>query len=65
MVYPLEIPGLDGHSSDLLENCLGGGLRGLIHDESLRLLAHYSGGIPRYFVQYPATRMGAIFQNTK
>jgi len=52
MIYPLEIPELDEGDipsiyHDILKSC---GLHTLITTDSLRLLAHYSGGIPRSFV---------------
>ncbi|MEW6236092.1 MAG: hypothetical protein AB1656_11955 [Candidatus Omnitrophota bacterium] len=54
MIYPLEIPELDESDipsiyHDILKSC---GLYTLITTDSLRLLAHYSGGIPRSFVQF-------------
>jgi hypothetical protein len=54
LVYPLNIPNRDDGPIPQVywKMALAGGLRGLIQDSSLRLLAHYSGGIPRYFVQF-------------
>jgi hypothetical protein len=54
MVYPFEFPSpVDGPIPQVYwKMALAGGLRGLIQEGSLRLLAHYSGGIPRYFVQF-------------
>ncbi len=53
MVYPLEIPELDDGNlpeiyTKIVESC---GLSNLMDLESIRLLAHYSGGIPRVFIQ--------------
>jgi hypothetical protein len=54
LVYPLGIPNRDEGPIPQVywKMALGAGLGGLISDDSLRLLAHYSGGIPRYFVQF-------------
>ncbi len=54
MVYPLDIPELDGDNipsiyEEILKSCE---LAKLIPPESLKLLAHYSGGIPRTFIQF-------------
>lgn len=54
MIYPLELPGLDDQETPLfyrsiVESC---GLMENIRFEALRPLAHYSGGIPRTFVQF-------------
>ena len=53
LVYPLPIPDRDeGPVPRFYERMAAvSGLRRLIDDDALRLLAHYSGGIPRYFVQ--------------
>jgi hypothetical protein len=54
LVYPLEIPDRDaGPVPSVYERMISvSGLNRLIGVDALRLLAHYSGGIPRYFVQY-------------
>lgn len=54
MIYPLDIPdfGDDGIPSFYKDICKSSGLSALITDESLRWLAHYSGGIPRTFVLF-------------
>ncbi|MFQ5677089.1 MAG: hypothetical protein ACE5G1_14445 [bacterium] len=54
MVYPLPFPELDDETippfyEDLIMSC---GLSQNIEFYSLRMLAHYSGGIPRTFVQF-------------
>jgi hypothetical protein len=54
MIYPLAIPELEdseipGIYTQIVKSC---GLHTLITTESLKLLAHYSGGIPRSFVQF-------------
>lgn len=54
MIYPLEIPQLDDSPiSDfylkIVNSC---GLSKFTNEEAIRLLAHYSGGIPRLFVQF-------------
>ena len=54
MLYPLDTPDLAGGSIppiylNLVKNA---GLERLIRPESLRILAHYSGGILRTFVQF-------------
>lgn len=54
MVYPLEIPELDSGTipdiyHKIVKSC---GLAKLIDPESLKILAHYSGGITRTFVQF-------------
>jgi len=54
MVYPLDFPELDDESiPSFYENVvLSCGLGKNIEFESLRMLAHYCGGIPRTFVQF-------------
>ena len=54
MVYPFEFPSpAEGPIPQVYwKMALAAGLGGLIQEDSLRLLAHYSGGIPRYFVQF-------------
>ncbi len=54
LVYPLEIPDRDEGVVPQVywKMALAGQLGGLIQQDALRLLAHYSGGIPRYFVQF-------------
>jgi hypothetical protein len=54
MVYPLRIPDRDSGSIPPVYSKMVAvsGLRDLILEDALRLLAHYSGGIPRYFIQY-------------
>lgn len=54
MLYPLEIPDADeGEIPAIYCNIAqNAGLGSLIDQASLRLLAHYSGGIPRMFVQF-------------
>lgn len=54
LVYPLPIPDRDRSPIPQVywKMALAGQMGGLIHDETLRLLAHYSGGIPRYFIQF-------------
>jgi hypothetical protein len=56
MLYPLEIPDpIEGPVPEIYRAIAGSaGLGPLISDEALRLLAHYSGGIPRMFVQFLA-----------
>lgn len=54
MIYPLEFPELDDQNlprfyQKIIEDC---GLSENIKFESMRMLAHYSGGIPRTFVQF-------------
>jgi hypothetical protein len=54
MIYPLEFPELDDQEISwfyrkIIEDC---GLIENIKFESMRMLAHYSGGIPRTFVQF-------------
>ena len=54
MIYPLSIPELNDSNippfyHDVIKSC---GLSKLIHTESLRQLAHFSGGIPRTYVQF-------------
>ena len=54
MLYPLQIPELGTGEipaiyRNIARHC---GLAGVINDEGLRLLAHYSGGILRLFVQF-------------
>ncbi|RJP33793.1 MAG: hypothetical protein C4527_03705 [Candidatus Omnitrophota bacterium] len=54
MIYPLRIPDLNNTFispiyEEIVKSC---GLAKLIPPESLRLLAHYSGGIPRTFIQF-------------
>ena len=54
MIYPLEFPELDDQEISwfyrkIIQYC---GLSENIEFESLRMLAHYSGGIPRTFVQF-------------
>ncbi len=54
MIYPLEFPELDGQKipwfyQKIIENC---GLSKNINFETMRMLSHYSGGIPRTFVQF-------------
>ena len=53
LVYPLPIPDRDNGTTPQVywKMAVGAQLRGLIAEEPLRLLAHYSGGIARYFVQ--------------
>ena len=53
-LYPLEIPDpLEGPIPEIYRAIArSAGLAALISDEALRLLAHYSGGIPRMFVQF-------------
>lgn len=53
MIFPLEFPELEDQKippfyQKIVESC---GLKEMIEFESLRMLAHYSGGIPRTFVQ--------------
>ncbi len=54
LVYPLNIPDRDEGVVPQVywKMALAAGLRGLIHDDALRSLAHYSGGIPRLFVKF-------------
>jgi hypothetical protein len=54
VLYPLDIPDpLEGPIPQVYRAiAAGAGLAELITDEALRLLAHYSGGILRIFVQF-------------
>lgn len=54
MVYPVPIPELSSGpiSSIYLKIVKNAGLDALMHQESLRLLAHYSGGVLRSYVQF-------------
>ncbi|MCX7012112.1 MAG: hypothetical protein NTW86_06025 [Candidatus Sumerlaeota bacterium] len=54
IVYPVEIPPLEGRRVPEIYNRIAAscGLGKLIEPESLVLLAHYSGGILRSFVQF-------------
>lgn len=54
IVYPLEFPDASAGAIPQIywKIALAVGLRGMIQDEAVRLLAHYSGGILRYFVQF-------------
>ena len=54
LVYPLEIPDRDAGPIPKVyrKMAFAAGLRNLIRDDALRLLAFYSGGIPRYFIQF-------------
>lgn len=54
MLYPVAIPDLTSGSISpiYLKIVKNAGLDALMHEESLRLLAHYSGGIPRSYVQF-------------
>jgi hypothetical protein len=54
LVYPLQFSERDQGPIPQIywKMALATGLRGLIGEESLRLLAHYSGGIARYFIQF-------------
>jgi hypothetical protein len=54
MLYPVEIPGLETGEipamyRNIVKHC---GLAGMMEEGGLRLLAHYSGGILRLFVQF-------------
>ncbi|MDM8522860.1 hypothetical protein QUF80_05750 [Desulfococcaceae bacterium HSG8] len=54
MLYPLDIPEPDSNHIpeiyiDIINSC---GLSDLIDSDSLKRIAHYSGGIPRTFVQF-------------
>ncbi len=69
MVYPFEIPEPDSDTAPtiydrIVESC---GLGSLIHKESLILLAHYSGGIPRTFVHFliEACKIAHLAQHEK
>jgi hypothetical protein len=54
LVYPLAIPDRDdGPVPQIYDKMVSAaGLGRLIEGAALRMLAHYSGGIPRYFVQF-------------
>ncbi|HVA49462.1 MAG TPA: hypothetical protein VNH11_24055 [Pirellulales bacterium] len=54
LVYPLEVPDPNNGAIPQVywKMAIGAQLRGLIGDESLRMLAYYSGGVARYFVQF-------------
>ena len=54
MLYPVPIPDLKSGTipTIYLKIVKNAGLDALIHEESLRLLAHYSGGILRSYVQF-------------
>lgn len=54
MLYPVPIPELSCGSipSIYLKIVKNAGLDALMHEESLRVLAHYSGGILRSYVQF-------------
>jgi len=54
MLYPVPIPELSSGSIPpiYLKIVKNAGLDSLMHEESLRLLAHYSGGILRAYVQF-------------
>jgi hypothetical protein len=56
ILYPLEIPDpFEGPIPEIYRAIVKGtGIGSLISDEALRVLAHYSGGIPRMFVQFLA-----------
>lgn len=53
-LYPLEIPDPEEGPIPEIYRAIAGsaGLSALISDDALRMLAHYSGGIPRMFVQF-------------
>lgn len=54
LVYPLPVPKRDEGPVPrvYVKMVAAGGLGRLIQDDALRLLAHYSGGVPRYFIQF-------------
>lgn len=54
MVYPLQTPSLNGGEIPEIywEIVQSAGLEGLIEEEALRILAFYSGGVLRSFVQF-------------
>jgi hypothetical protein len=54
LVYPLDIPNRDEGPIPQVywKMAQAAGLRGLIQDDALRSLAHYSGGVPRLFVKF-------------
>ena len=54
MIYPLELPELDAIELPPFykQICVSSRLDNFISNDSLRVLAHYSGGIPRTFVQF-------------
>ena len=54
LVFPLPVPGTDDNSIPQVywKMAIGAQLRGLIREDSLKLLAYYSGGVSRYFVQF-------------
>lgn len=54
MVYPLEYPEIDATTMPEFypKVCENAGLKDSIDFETIQLLAHYSGGIPRSFIQF-------------
>ncbi len=54
MIYPLDIPEIDCNNIPVIYNEIVNSCRlnTLITQDSLRILAHYCGGIPRSFVQF-------------
>jgi hypothetical protein len=54
LIYPLNTPNRDIGTIPQIywRMVVAGQLTRLIQDDALRLLAYYSGGIPRYFIQF-------------